>query len=92
MSFTNTLDMLEGAGVKEFLCPQCNGETLRLYPAITSADVPIRWLCKECGYYYSKRYGERQCVPDMSRGVWMFKEDATNPDQPTPWQTRKLKS
>jgi transposase-like protein len=66
------------------ICHQCGEDTLKLYPALPEDDVPERWLCKWCGYYWSEQYGERQCVPDYTRGVWMFKEDATDPAQPTP--------
>ena len=71
-------------------CPQCDeaGKFGYFPPIVTSnqydkglaegerVDVPGRWLCKNCGWYWSEKFGERQCVPDYERGVWMFKEDA----------------
>lgn len=66
-------------------CPKCRAiGTFRCYPEI--AEAPERWLCKWCGYYWSEKLGEHQCVPDSIKHVWMFKEDAANPNEKTPME------
>lgn len=81
-------------------CPRCGVTGFFSYfpPIVTTHEydssipegqgvaVPGRWDCKWCGWYWSEQFGFRETVPDKVRGVWMFKEDATDPNQPTPKQ------
>lgn len=70
ISYLNTVTCIE--------CPQCNViGTLRRYGAIE--DVPERWLCKWCGWYWSEELGERRCVPDPAICAWNFIENVPNP-------------
>lgn len=58
------------------VCPKCgNPHQCGIFPALPEIDVPERLLCKWCGYYYSERFGLRQCVPNAETGVWELRNE-----------------
>lgn len=61
-------------------CPGCSSVgTFGWYSALHDAKIPWRWLCKWCGWWWSKDIGVLMCCPDAESGVWEARIQAKKP-------------